>query len=112
MLMFRSLALLVKIKLCGGNLCAVIFLVLCTFLPSRAVVFESCSPAGIAELPPDFIVLQDGMERPEYGQIFFNLHFLLLLKASLLSFLVGDFSLDCVVPACNVCFPPWSDRSR
>lgn len=60
MLMFCSLALLVKIKLCGGNLCESVFFFFVVLLPSLQYCGDSCPTDLTAELLlPCLAVLQD-----------------------------------------------------
>lgn len=102
MLIFCSLALLVKIKLCGGNLCdSFFFSSFLVLLPSLQRCGNSCPTDLTAELLPNLTVLQDETHAREWANcclfFFFNLHLLLALQASLLLLLPGAFNVDCLV---------------
>lgn len=91
MLMFCSLALLVKFKLCGGNLCKSGFFLHCGS-PSLQHCGDRCPTDLTAELLPSLIVLQDETHARKTADCFFcNLHIFLALQVPFLLLLPGDF---------------------
>lgn len=92
MLMFCSLALLVKIKLCGGNLCESGFFFIVVLLPSLQHCGGSCPVDLTAELLPYLIVLQDETHARKRADGFFrNPPIFLALQVPFLLLLPDDF---------------------